>query len=244
MKRVSVLLVALAVTQAHAQDFIPYLQIEIDSQRYGRELRDNLERAHPWLKDDAKRSQLMRKAPATIPQGSVETSFTYRSTPVTQRTAIQQYLERLGKTDPKVAEKARAEFGRNDVTAIYSGIVAPFGYRPDDAAAGLAAYTLLGWLIATGAPDPSSQQAVAVRGQIAESLATNPRLKDPARLASLAEELKISFVTLHAGWQSARRDGTLPAYSDGVAGLFARNGGPDLRSFALTDTGFAKRSAH
>lgn len=82
---------------------------------------------------------------------------------------------------------------------------------------------------------------MAVRGQVAEGLAANPRFKDPATLAALAEELKISFVTLHAGWQSARREGTLPTYSDGVAALFARNGGPNLRSLTLADDGFAKR---
>lgn len=105
-----VLSLALVASQAHAQDFIPYLDIEIDNQRYGRELRDNLERAHPSL----------REMPAAM-------SFTYRSTPVTQQAAIRQYLERLSKKDPKVAEKARTEFTRNDVTAIYTGIVAPFG---------------------------------------------------------------------------------------------------------------------
>ena len=36
-----------------------------------------------------------------------------------------------------------AEFGKNDISKIYAGIVAPFGYRADDAADGIAAFTCM-----------------------------------------------------------------------------------------------------
>lgn len=58
--------------------------------------------------------------------------------------------------------------------------------------------------------------------------------------AALAEELKLLFVTLHAGWQGARRGGVLQQYADGTAQLF-KTQGTDLRGLRLTEAGFVAR---
>lgn len=57
----------------------------------------------------------------------------------------------------------------------------------------------------------------------------------------MGEEIVISFITLHAGWQSARREGKLQAYSDGVAAMFEKQTGNDLRALVLTNRGLEKR---
>ena len=116
----------------------------------------------------------------------------------------------------------------------------PFGLSADDAADALAGYTVLGWIIATGAPDPSAGAVRAARRQIAGRLGATPELRGPERRQQLGEELKISFVTLHAGWQAAHKEGNLRQYADGVAALFARSG-VDLRSLVLTPDGFTAR---
>ena len=57
----------------------------------------------------------------------------------------------------------------------------------------------------------------------------------------MAEEIKILFVTLHAGWQGARREGSVRGYADGIARMFAEQAGQPLRTIALTDRGFVPR---
>ena len=76
--------------------------------------------------------------------------------------------------------------------------------------------------------------------QMLVKLAENPRVAAPATRAALGEELKLLFVTLHAGWQSARREGSLDEYSRGVAALW-RAQGDDLRGIRLTGAGFVAR---
>lgn len=93
----------------------------------------------------------------------------------------------------------------------------------------------------TGAPDPRPSSVRAARGQIAGNLARSPTFASVATRRELGEELKISFVAIHAGWQAARQEGKLKAYSDGVAAMFAKQSGDDLRKLKLTDGGFGPR---
>jgi hypothetical protein len=48
------------------------------------------------------------------------------------------------------------------------------------------------------------------------------------------------LVTLHAGWQSAGKEGNLRAFSDSVAAMFAIQTGSDLRALRLTDKGLMR----
>lgn len=172
--------------------------------------------------------------------GSESITFPYKSTPELRRSAADGFIARTTKSDPVAGKLIADQIAQHDFNRVYSGIIAPFGYRANDAADALAAYTLLGWLIANGAPDPSRAEALAVRNQIAAGMANDQRLSNPRTRAELAEELKLLFVTLHAGWQSARREGQLKQYGNGVAAMFQRFTGDDLRAMRLTEQGFSR----
>ena len=149
-------------------------------------------------------------------------------------------ISRLSHVDPEAARAAAQQMAAHDFGQVYKGLVAPFGLRVDNAADALSAYTILGYLIATGDADPARADVAAVRAQVAAKLAASPQLSAPQTRAELGEELKLLFVTLHAGWQSARREGKLQQYSDGVAAMFLKQG-TDLRALRLTDQGFVAR---
>lgn len=162
----------------------------------------------------------------------------YAATPALKRQVLSEFIERVRAKDPAAAEQAAEQFARHDYARIYQGIVAPFGLSANDAGDAVAAYTVLGWLIATGAPDPRPAAVRAARAQVAAQLAAEPRVGAPGVRAALGEEFKILFVTLHAGWQSARREGNLRQYADGVQRMFQQQSGLDLRSLELTAGGF------
>lgn len=188
-------------------------------------------------KTDRPSSQSNHPAGPSANRRTASSAFPFQSTLASRQAARQAYLSRIARTNPVLARTAAAQFEKHDFPRIYGSLVAPHGLRPNDAADVITAYTLLGYLIATGSGDPSPAQVRAIRAQIAARAATNPAMVDPAGRARLAEELKLSFVTLHAGWQSARKDGSLPRYSDGVARLF-KSTGTDLRTLRMTDRGF------
>lgn len=171
-----------------------------------------------------------RIAPSSAPMRFQSTGATWQQTQA-------QYLARVEKANPAAGKALADEMARHDLAGIYAGLVAPFGLRADDAADVLAGYTVLGWLIATGASDPDPAAVRAVRDQFAGRLAVAPDFQSPSRRRAVGEELKIAFVTLHSGWQSARREGTLNQYARGVGDLFRRDD-IDLRALRLTRDGF------
>jgi hypothetical protein len=165
----------------------------------------------------------------------------YRSTPATMQAALAAYIERAKHGNPKAADAAERALSHQDIGAIYRGIVTPFGLRDGNIADALAAYVVLGWMIANGDGDPSPSSVQTVRRQLATRLVSDPRLSGDNPIA-LGEELEFSFVILHAGWQSARRDGLVSSFADAVAAMFATQGF-DLRAVGLTAAGFGPRAA-
>ena len=157
-----------------------------------------------------------------------------------QLRAAARFLVRIEQTTPAIAEVVAREMSRHTFGPIFTGIIRPFGLQPGDAGDVAAAYTVLGWLIATGAPDPAPAQVLAARAQIADEMARDPDMGDKRIRASLAEGLKLHFVILHAGWQSARRAGTLASCSDAIAVLYASQSGINLRALRLTRAGFVE----
>lgn len=83
-------------------------------------------------------------------------------------------------------------------------------------------------------PDPKPAGLRKSRRQVAQGLSREPRFAQAQVRAASAEEFKIPVVTLHAGWRSARREGTLPAYAAGVNGMVRRQAALDLRRLDLT----------
>lgn len=175
---------------------------------------------------------------ATPPRpGAATASFRYQQSPALWQETSREFLDKAGKQYPAYAKSIADEMARKDFSKIYADFVRPFGIRPDDAADALTAYTVLGWMIATGAPDPSPRQIAGVRAQIAERAAGNPTFTDPRSRAKLGEEMKLLFLILKGGWDSARREGSLQQFSDGVAAQFRRSD-VDLRALRLGNQGF------
>lgn len=150
---------------------------------------------------------------------------------------VADLLARASKTDPQSAAALRAQFSKSDYAPVYDGITRPYGLAGNDAASSLAAYMVLGWMIVHDGQEPSRAGLQGVRAQAAQAL-SDPRLSAPGMRARLGEEFKILFVTVHAGWQSARREGTLDRYADGVAQLFGQKNGMNLRAARIGPHGF------
>lgn len=174
---------------------------------------------------------------APVRSGAATGSFQYQPSAALSQQVAKALLARTARQDPAAAKAIADEMARKDFGKVYADFVRPFGIKPDDAVDALTAYTLLGWMIATGGTDPTPRQVAAVRAQIAQRAAHNPSFTDPGARARLGEELKLLFVVLKAGWQSAGPEGNLRPYSDGVATLFLRNS-IDLRALRLSDQGF------
>lgn len=60
------------------------------------------------------------------------------------------YVERLEKRNTGAARALEQQLRMHNFGQVYSGIVAPFGLRRGDIGDAMTAYTLLGWMIATG----------------------------------------------------------------------------------------------
>ena len=156
------------------------------------------------------------------------------------RAAPRQYLDRLRKVDPVAADALDSQMRAHDFGQVFTNLVGPYGLQRSNAADTLTAFMVLGWLIATGSPDPHRAAVQAARSAISRGMSSEPKFANGSIRAALGEELVITCVTLHAGWQSARREGKLQQYSDGVAAMFLKQG-TDLRALQLTDRGFVAR---
>ena len=167
-------------------------------------------------------------------------TLTYRPSAALARATVDGFVDRLSRANPLASKAAASQFQNEDYGLVYRALVVPFGLRDDNAADAVTAYTVLGWLIATGASDPQPRDVAAVREQLEPRLAAHPQFLKADTTAQLGEEFKLLFVTLHAGWQSARREGKLQQYSDGVAAMFLKQG-TDLRALQLTHQGFVAR---
>lgn len=173
-------------------------------------------------------------------QGSA-VRLTYVSTAAVKQKALDSYLARLTAQDPDAAKLMAEQFKKNNAGDVYHSLIASTGLRDNDAADNLASYTILGWMIATGSDEPSPTQIRAARNQIAGVMAQNRRLANMSARALFGEEIKLLFVSVHAGWQSAKQQGTLRQYSEGIAKTFGQQSRQTLQSLKLTNAGFVRR---
>jgi len=172
-----------------------------------------------------------------LPGAADNTDMRYTASAALRREVLAAFIDRVRAKDPKEAGQIEAEFRQHDYNAIYAGIVRPYGLAGDDAASAQAAYLLLGWMIVHEGQEPPPGSVQGVRAQAAAAL-SNGRLSEPETRARLGENFKILFVVVHAGWQAARREGTLDRYAAGVADVFRNGDGLDLRTAQLTRNGF------
>lgn len=181
------------------------------------------------------------RAPVAVPAvGRVK--FTYPITPALQTRAVSDYIERIGRNNPEAAKAMRLQFARQDYPSIYNGMIRGSHLSADDAADALTFYTLIGWQIANkNTAEISDVKVDAVRRQLAAALSANHQISSPVTRAALGEEMKLLALTLHAGWQSAMREGKTQRYSDGVAAIWKNQTGHDLRAVKLSEAGFSRR---
>lgn len=171
--------------------------------------------------------------------GTTRGSLAYTGSRALSEQAQRDFLKRLSSRNPQAAGVAADQLSRHDFNKAYASLVRGTGLSTTDVVDIMAAFMMLGWMISNDAqadPDPSA--LLAVRAQLGPGLSAEPRFANPQQRAALGEELKILFVTLHAGWQSAKKEGNLGTYADGVSALFRRQGA-DMRALRLTDAGFA-----
>ncbi len=245
MKRLAISMVVASAlaSSAHAQyDNViigPSLDTaqSITNEVVAREINKEIVSADVAKHSTAARGSQVSKRPINGPS----VSLSYIATVQASSSAQQSYVARLATHDPASANLLQQQMHAHDFGQVYAGIVAPFGLRRGDVGDAMAAYTLLGWMIATGSTDPTREQVRAMRERIAAGIAAEPKFADSTTRAALGEEIVISFVTLHAGWQSAQREGKVQQYSDGVAAMFQKQTGNDLRQLVLTDRGLEKR---
>lgn len=165
----------------------------------------------------------------------------YGPAPDLGRRIVAAHVARLQASDPAAAREVATQFDRHDYCAIYRGLIDGTGLADHDALDALTMHTVLNWVIANQHfIDPPPAAFAGVRRQLGPVLAGNPALANPGARAQLGEELKLLTVALHAGMQSARRDGSMRSYADAIAAHNARNGS-NLRALSLTPQGFAGR---
>ncbi|MGU3538041.1 hypothetical protein [Methylobacterium sp. A54F] len=165
----------------------------------------------------------------------------FASTPDLRARTVAQRVRRMQSTDPLGAAAVARELARHDYDAIFRGFLDGTELRETDAGDVLAAFVALQWMVANDATaEPSPAALRAIRRQFAAPLAGKPPLSQPAARAAFAEEVKLRAVLHHAGWQAAKRAGTLPRFlatlpSDVLAPA-------TLRTLALTDAGLVPRA--
>ena len=173
-------------------------------------------------------------------------SFAYAPTATLRAQTVQGYVDRLKAKNPAASRAVAQQLGpgKHDYGLIYRGIVQGTGLRENNATDALAAFMVLGWMVANDVRETSALPTGAPRGvsaQLAPRLAQNAQLAAPGMPARLGEEMKLLFVVTQAGWQSAIRQNTVPAYQQGIAALFKNQYGMDLTQVTLTARGFAKK---
>lgn len=127
---------------------------------------------------------------------------------------------------------------------MYHGLTKDSGLIENDTASALATFMILGWMIINNVQDGNAvtvPMARGVRAQVAPQLSATAQFKTAGVPAQLGEEMKLLFVLVQGGWQSAIKENTLPAYRQGIADLFKNQYGLDLSLVKLTPQGFAKK---
>ena len=247
---------ALAGTSALAQDFFMGGTSPMDLAPMTRSVTDaaiNKHSLNAIRSRNAARGLPAGGAPAT-PRGGLLTqtatmgpargeriALPYRATRADQDKAKTAFLGRLKAKDPKTAAIAAPQLMNNDIDAVYARLAADGGLSPNDVADVMTSYLVLAWMIANNDTSATPAAARAAREKVAVLLAQSGALHNPATRTQVAEELKILFCVIQSGWQSARKEGNVAQYSDGINRMLRAQNGEDLRRLALTPAGFRTR---
>ncbi|WP_200913269.1 hypothetical protein [Methylobacterium sp. Leaf106] len=151
-------------------------------------------------------------------------------------TTVARYVRELSATDPAAAREVGREMARHDYDTIFRGFLTRTDLRADDAGDVLTTFIVLQWMVANDTNvEPSAAALRAIRRRMVEPLAGKPPLSRAAKRAVFAERVKLRAVLHHAGWQAARRLGTVPAFVAGLSKDFIPPA--TLRDVTLTEDG-------
>lgn len=189
----------------------------------------------------ARSSETASDAVASKP-GDPGPDLPFTSTPELRARTVAERVRRMQGVDPLGAAVAAQELAQHDYDAIFRGFLDGTALRETDAGDVLAAFIVLQWMVANDATtEPGPAALRAIRRQFVAPLAPKPPLSVPGARATFAEEVKLRAVLHHAGWQAAKRAGTLPRFLATLPGdLLAP---ATLRTLAMTDDGLVPRAA-
>ncbi|MBV7256944.1 hypothetical protein KCG44_09135 [Pacificimonas sp. WHA3] len=176
--------------------------------------------------------------------GAASLSFGYTPSDAVSRQVEHEMYARLQKNNPASAAAMKSLFERHDPVDGYQQIARNFGVPTRDLAATMAAYNVLGWLIANGEQQPPRGALSAARSQVAQIIAQDARYRSEDFRRKLDEEFMRLFFSIYAGWEHGRlREGPTErrAFSDGVNEMWKSMFGKDLRAMELTSQGFRDR---
>lgn len=168
--------------------------------------------------------------------------FAYTPTAALRQQTVQQLAARLKPTNPTAANTLATS--KLDYSSLYRRILQGTSLPENDAAAALASYLIMGYLVANGIHDDKAitpSMAQGVRTQVAGTLAGNSQLASPAAVASLGEEMKLQTVLLTAAWQQSAKNNTEAAFRASTSQLFSQQYGFDMTRVRPTAKGFAPR---
>jgi hypothetical protein len=178
-----------------------------------------------------------------VSPGTSRAALGYAPDPDVHQKVVADLVARVNAKNPDGGRDLQAAFAKYDYDQLYDGIAGPYGLSGNDTGNAMAAYLMLGWLIANGQQDVPGGKAttMAVRAQVAGALSENSTGSNGSR-AELGEELKLQFVVAHAGWLSSMRARSGQPYADRIARQFEQIYGIDLRQTMLGTHGFQPRA--
>lgn len=163
----------------------------------------------------------------------------FASTAATQKQALDAYLARAMRSNPREVGLIANELRRRPITAELMGEYRKYGLNGNDAADVMAAFLMVGWEAMNGR-DATPAQARGIRRQVAGNLIGVPAMRNPATRARFAEELKITTYVLATGMSAAKRDGQVQQYRQQLGQFYRQHTGQDIGRWRLTQAGFAR----
>jgi uncharacterized protein DUF6683 len=169
----------------------------------------------------------------------------YRASPVITTKLKREMADTLTKQSPQQAAAIQRFVDSGNFVTEFDKDMQSYGYalRSGDVVDAFAAYWLCMWSIANNAQQPGASEALAVRKQVATSMASNPTLEraDDATRQLVAEGLITEAELALSLRDYATHNGrnTQPLADSTYRNLLAK--GIDLRAMQVTRDGFVRR---
>jgi hypothetical protein len=163
----------------------------------------------------------------------------FASTPASQKQALDAYLARAMRSNPKAVGSIAGELRKRNISRELQGEYRKYGLNSGDAADVMAGFLMVGWEAMNGR-DATPAQARGIRRQVAGNLIGNPAMRNPATRQRFGEELKITTYVLAVGMNAAKRDGQVEQYRRQLAGFYRQQTGQNIAGWRLTSAGFAR----